>query len=146
MIRLVCRADCDVHPGMQYELEVGALIFLDKKNSPLITRMEKGSAKYKTLAMTFKESEKWDKSKSYRIFNGDILYNEEKDYFVDQSSVSKDGIKWRIHPHLIEYVDKTDQKEFKIVIIPKGKKLTISHIGNEGWEIIVVSDGDCQVL
>ena len=146
MIRLICYKDAEDYPGMiMHEFSFRARVFLDQRNSPFVTKAEKGSKIYEIISKwAFKDREKWDKRETYQACGGSIPYNKDKDYFV-QDDFTLDSLEWRTHSDLIAYVEETDQKDFRIVDIPEGKKLTVVHVG-AGLEIVVVSDGDCEVL
>ncbi len=120
------------------------LTFLDKRRSPLVTRCEKDSERYNMIAKwAFKCREQWDKNAKYIMCNDAIPYNVVGDYFV-QSADFGSHIYCRTHSDFIAYVDETNQKTYKTVHIPEGKKLTETDVG-DGYCIITVSNGDIQV-
>ena len=139
-MKLVCPAGEDC-PGMLCTFDADLRIFLDKRRSPLVARMKKGSKSYQECAWVFTNREQ--KNVQYMVF-GDLPYNVGGDYFVGPANIKSD-IYCRTHPDFVAYVGETDQNKYKTVDIPEGKTLTETHVG-DGYCTITVSDGDVQVF
>nr|QBK93089.1 MAG: uncharacterized protein LCPAC403_02230 [Pithovirus LCPAC403] len=148
MTRLVCRK----YNGSFGELgEVGSdfLIFLDKRKSPLSVRVQKSAPSYRLFERNLTSRKTWDKNAQY-IMSNNIMrrntpYNVGGDYFVDIAEVNY--LYLRTHTDFIAYVNDTDQEDYEIVDIPKGKKFTEISTGLECEPecVIVVSDNFIQV-
>ena len=132
-----------------YKLEEECYIFLDRRNSQLISRIEKKSQDYESVALyAFQNGKVYlpeNLAKPYGITRYGVIYNKDKDYFIQKSlNVGKD-MTWRNHLDLIDYVEKTNQNGFEIIDIPEEKNVTAIHT-EQGGEIIVVSDRGVQVF
>ncbi len=155
MTHIVCHKNHHDHPVFNKD-DVEFIVFLDKRNSSLIIKEKKGSEFYESkkdsVSLETISAEKefasemfggYDEPEYYKWTYYGIncyAYKVDKDYFVRLNIDMKDAIELRTNPDFIAYVTETDQKNLKVVNVPEGKKLTIIH------DIIVMSDGDCEML
>nr|QBK94049.1 MAG: uncharacterized protein LCPAC406_03630 [Pithovirus LCPAC406] len=133
MTRLVCINNEYPLDGMNYELPKDARIFLDKINSPLVSKSGKECHWYKDALSQYRNP----KIGMYREY----AYNEEGEYFIHDAGIR--GIKWRTHPDLIAYIEQTDQTNYKIMDVPEGKIFTEFHLEESDHNdlfIIIISD------
>ncbi len=133
---IVCNND--KIPGISIrQLSPKLIIFLDKKKSELITRMNKYSARLQ--AMDIFKQEMTCKIGPYRVFEN-ILYNEDEDYCVE---IRHDlPVKWRSHPDIIDYVLKETQYEYQLAEILPG--MMVSEFQINDYNLVVVSSSLIQ--
>ncbi len=135
MTRLVCSNYYSPLDGMDYTLSKDARIFLDKINSPLVSREGKECHWYKGALSHYRDPN-YPKIGMYSKY----AYNEEGKYFIHDAGIIK-GLEWRTHPDLIAYIEETDQKEYKIMDVPEGKVLTEFQLEESDSYVMIISDG-----
>nr|QBK92563.1 MAG: uncharacterized protein LCPAC401_02010 [Pithovirus LCPAC401] len=124
---VICNNDKN-NPGINMkDLKPELVIFLDKRNSDLIWRMNKCDISPQPLY----------KVNSYMVCE-DFLYNEIKGYCVN--IIPKVG--WRSHPDIIAYVLENVQYTYQLVEVEAGKKITEFQIN--GYSLIIISDNHIQ--
>nr|QBK93288.1 MAG: uncharacterized protein LCPAC403_04220 [Pithovirus LCPAC403] len=132
------------------EYDVNLIIFLDKRNSLLIVRERKNSQWYKSHKYFIPKENETGTFREYHKFTiyGQecYAYNGDEDYFVRLDIDTKDALELRIHPDFISYVNETDQEDLEVVNVAGGKKLTMLNIGDNLLSIVVMSDGDCEII
>ncbi len=144
-MKLICYTDREF-PGMTCTLNHEMIIFLDKRDSSLISRQRKNSSWYKFLAEEgFENRENWDKNLTYVTCNGDV-YNIVKDYFVRDESDRLDDIEWRTHSDLIDFVRETDQKDYELVDISDNMRCWSEIEINHGNFILIMCDNNGKFM
>ncbi len=148
MTKLVCQRN----GHLQIELTNQALIFLNERNSDLITRMGINTIMHCKL-----------RKNNSKIYNatydlaGWALYHKQGDYFITYERYSVPHLAFRTHPDLVAYVENTNQDELKIINIPEGDRIIDKSLGKElefcgEFEdyplrfVVVVSDDDVRIL
>ncbi len=117
-------------PGIDLKtLEPKLVIFLDKRNSDIIWRIDKYNISDKQIITRID---------SYAVYEN-FIHNELKDYCV---GVRCDIVGWRSHPDLIAYVLENVQYTYQLVEIQKGKM--ISEFQINGHSLMIVSDNHIQ--
>nr|QBK92829.1 MAG: uncharacterized protein LCPAC401_04670 [Pithovirus LCPAC401] len=138
MTLLVCSKNTP--PGtITYGANVDFLIFLDKRNSPLINRNREGSITYNSLDMFISDALRKSEG-NYILILDCIPYNVKDDYFITISSLAlSSDLDFRTHPDFVSYAERDDQDIYTVVTILDGKKIIEVKAAN-GHSIIIVSD------
>ncbi len=104
-----------------------------------ITYVEEAELEYGFIDIMFRP----DRDVSYRFHKYRYPYNMKQKYFVCSSDVT--NVEWWINPDLIAYVEKTNQKTFKIVHTPEGKILTVIKLKDDS-QMFIIADSKAEIL
>ena len=109
---IICNVNRDRH--FRCFLSNEMLIFLDKKDSRLVTRKDKSTMFYHLIECdSLADKENWgDIEYKEVLFN--CVYNVKKDYFVVDNTSELTTTQWRTHTDLISYVKTTDRTRFTL--------------------------------